>query len=250
MRIRLHPVSEVLTGKLLFPWSDARSVFSGYAKVMASAPDELSVTVGVASMPNGAPVVLMAPFWSGNIEQGQEVITGLQSLGSLLMAGVRPMTCSEIFTLFEASAPSGRYYFQQTRWLPEITAATITSLIEAGNSNTSPFSLVAVQSFHGAPSRIALQDTAFGLRQKHFMAGIVAAWEPADQDNASKHRQWAQDVSQSLASSALPGGYPNLLGPEGHAQIDAAYGSNTDRLRDIKRRFDPENIFAATPFQR
>jgi FAD/FMN-containing dehydrogenase len=247
MQVRLHPVREVLAGKILFPWSDARSVLSGYAKAMASAPDELAVTAGVLSAPDGGPAVFMAPYWSGDMARGQEIIAGLQRLGSPLMAAVGPMACGDVFGLFEASAPSGRHYAQQTRWLPEITPETITDLIAVGSSKTSPFSLVAVQSFHGAPSRVSLRDTAFGIRRKHFLASIVAAWDATDEDDGAKHRRWAQEVSQKLASSALPGGYPNLLGPDEHAQIATAYGSNADRLRDVKRRFDPENVFAATP---
>jgi FAD/FMN-containing dehydrogenase len=247
MHVRLHPVREVLAGKILFPWSDARPVLSGYAKAMASAPDELAVTAAIVSGPDGSPAVLLAPYWSGDMAQGQEIIAGLQRLGSPLMGGVGPMACADVFGLFEPNAPSGRRYAQQTRWLRDITPETITDLIEIGSSKTSTFSLVAVQSFHGAASRVPLQATAFGLRRKHFLASIVAAWDATGEDDDAKHRQWARDVSQKLASSALPGGYPNLLGPDEHAQIDAAYGGNINRLLDVKRRFDPENVFTATP---
>jgi hypothetical protein len=157
------------------------------------------------------------------------------------------MNYEEVFGLFEANSPKGRHYMQQTRWLPTITPEAISVLIEAVESKTSPFSVVAIQSFHGAPTRIALQDTAFGLRKKHFMVQILAAWESTDEDNTSKHRRWARDLSQKLASAAFPGGYPNLLGPDEHPQIVTAYGANTDRLREVKRRFDPDNIFSATP---
>jgi FAD/FMN-containing dehydrogenase len=79
------------------------------------------------------------------------------------------------------------------------------------------------------------------------MVGVVAAWDAADRANAAKHRQWAQDVSNKLTPFALPGGYPNLLGPEEYAQITAAYGYNIDRLREVKRQFDPDSVFTATP---
>jgi hypothetical protein len=247
MHVRLHPVRKVLAGKVLFPWSNARSVLSGYAEMMASAADEFAMTVGVTTGPDGSPAVFMAPYWSGDMVQGHEIMAGLQRLGSPVMADVGPMTCGDVFGLFEASAPAGRYYAQQTRWLAEITPETIANVIAVGGERTSPFSLVALQSFHGAASRISLQSTAFGLRRKHFLASIVAAWEATDRDNGGKHRLWAQDASKKLAFSALPGGYPNLLGPDERVQIAAAYGSNADRLRDMKRRFDAENVFTATP---
>jgi FAD/FMN-containing dehydrogenase len=246
MEIRLHPVQTVLTGKILFPWSDVQSVLNGYTEIMSSAPDELSITVGVGSAPDGSSAVFMAPFWSGDLTQGEQIVANLQGLGTPLLAAVRPTDYDKVFGLFEGSAPAGRYYMQQTRWLPTIIPEVITSLIDAVECKTSPFSLVAVQSFHGAPSRIPLHDTAFGLRRKHFMAGIIVAWTP-DDSNPAKHQQWSRDVSQGLAPYALPGGYPNLLGPDERVQIDAAYGSNIGRLREVKRRFDPDNLFAATP---
>jgi FAD/FMN-containing dehydrogenase len=87
--------------------------------------------------------------------------------------------------------------------------------------------------------------TAFGIRQDHFAVEIVAAWEPED-GNGDRHRAWADAVSAALAPVALPGGYPNLLGPEDHDQIARAYGPNAARLLTIKRHFDPDGVFSAT----
>jgi hypothetical protein len=95
------------------------------------------------------------------------------------------------------------------------------------------------------------QATAVGARNNHILVSIVASWEhngdaPGD-DGDAQHLQWAHAVSQALALHALPGGYPNLLGPDEHPQIAAAYGSNAERLCDAKWRFDPEGLFTATP---
>jgi FAD/FMN-containing dehydrogenase len=64
---------------------------------------------------------------------------------------------------------------------------------------------------------------------------------------AAAHQTWVDKAADSLTPYALPGGYPNLLGPDDHAQITLAYGPNTDRLRAAKARFDPESVFSATP---
>ncbi|WP_084688259.1 BBE domain-containing protein [Paraburkholderia oxyphila] len=121
-------------------------------------------------------------------------------------------------------------------------------LLECGDSRESPLSVFAIQSFHGFPSRLPLHATSFGLRRKHFLASIIAAWDESDDRRGAVHRTWAHNASEKLSSSVLPGGYPNLLGPDERAQIDLAYGENTTRLLGIKRRFDPENVFNATPF--
>jgi FAD/FMN-containing dehydrogenase len=108
-----------------------------------------------------------------------------------------------------------------------------------------PFTVIALHRFHGAATRVPLDATAFGLRREHFLVEIIAAWEPGD--NIAIHRQWAQNLSRALAPAALPGGYPNLLGPEEVDRVALAYGDNIGRLQQVKRRFDPEWIFSATP---
>ena len=75
------------------------------------------------------------------------------------------------------------------------------------------------------------------------MVEIIACWEP-DRSNGAAHRQWAQDLWKSLAPFALPGGYANLLGPNDREQAAAAYGDNAARLRALKRRLDPDRVFA------
>jgi len=111
-----------------------------------------------------------------------------------------------------------------------------------------PFTVIALHRFHGAATRVPLDATAFGLRREHFLVEITAAWEPGD--NIAIHQQWAQNLSRALAPAALPGGYPNLLGPEERDRTAHAYGDNIGRLQQVKRRFDPEWIFSATPLPR
>jgi len=228
-------------------------VLTAFGEIAASAKDALAINVALVCSQDRSPAAVVAPCWSGNIADGKSVMDKLASLGSPSIASIAPMPRSALFNLFEPSAPPGRRYAQQTRWLPGLTDAAVKTLVGIGDGTalprTSPLSVVALQSFHGAPSRVPAGTTAFGLRNKHILVSIVAAWEgkgDAPIDDA-QHRRWAHVVSQALALYALPGGYPNLLGPDEHAQIAAAYGGNAERLCDAKWRFDPEGVFAATP---
>ena len=124
----------------------------------------------------------------------------------------------------------------------------IQTLLRAGDSRTSSFSGVAVHHFHGAATRVPLDDTAFGIRSDHLVVEIVAAWDPADNvDNGAHHRGWADAVYFELGPHSLAGGYPNLIGPAQAGQADAAYGPNANRLLAVKRHYDPCNVFSATP---
>lgn len=91
-----------------------------------------------------------------------------------------------------------------------------------------------------------MTETAFGNRDPHFMIEIIALWEP-DDTRAAEHRAWAGDLAAALDPVALPGGYPNLLGPDEATQIAHAYGSNTERLLAVKRHYDPDHVFRAIP---
>jgi hypothetical protein len=105
--------------------------------------------------------------------------------------------------------------------------------------------MLAVHHLHGAATRIPVEATAFGLRREHYLVEIVSAWDGGTEEAGDCHQQWARSVSDWLAPTALPGGYPNLLGPDDHAQNDLAFGPNIDRLQDVKRRFDPYGSFSA-----
>ena len=124
------------------------------------------------------------------------------------------------------------------------------ALIAAGAARTSPLSAINLHHFHGAAARVPLPATAFGVRQPHFMAEILASWRPADgqdADRAAPHRRWADTTAEQLSPHALPGGYPNLLTADEPERVDHAYGPNAARLIAAKKAYDPGNIFTATP---
>jgi hypothetical protein len=151
-----------------------------------------------------------------------------------------------MLALLDASvdATDGCHWETRTRSLPALTPGAVNAIITAVARKTSPFSMVNFHHAHGAATRIAAEETAFGLRREHFMLEIIAGWKP-DASNGAEHRQWAHDLWESLAPFALPGGYANFLLPRDREQVRAAYGSNGPRLRSLKRHFDPDGVFAS-----
>jgi FAD/FMN-containing dehydrogenase len=246
MRIRLHPVRSVLTALILFPWTEAANVLRRYAEATADAPDELSLTAGLIPKPGGEPMLFLNGVWCGDPALGEPVLDRLGRLGTPAISRIEPMTCADLVGMFDAQVVRGRHYAIQTRWLPELTEDAIDWIAAAGASRTSRYSMIVLHHCHGAPTKVPPRATAFGLRRGHFMIEIVAAWDPRD-GNDEGHRRWARRLSDVLAPGALPGGYPNLLGPDEHEQIARAYGDNLPRLRLVKRRFDPHGFFSAIP---
>lgn len=246
MLIQLHEARHLLAGLIAYPWSEAEAVLSRYAAFAADMPDELGVPAMMTSGPDGQPAITLVPVWNGDKPQGERAMEQLQALGKPQFVHVGPMTYAEILAPIDAQlAEAAHCHWElRTRSLPALMPGAIDAIIKSVAGKTSPHSAVAFHHFHGAATRIPAEAIAFGMRQEHFMVEIIAAWEP-DADDGVAHRRWAQDLWQSLAPFALPGGYANLLGPNDREQAASAYGGNAARLRALKRRFDPDGVFAS-----
>jgi hypothetical protein len=243
MRIRLHAHPRLLTGMILYPWSEAARVLHGYASLLGWAPDTFCAQAGLLSGPDGKPALDLTPLWTGEPAQGEQMMLRLQRLGETSLAQLGWMTYGEMLALFDEHIVDGRHYAMRTRWLPALTPDVIRMLVAAGQERTSALSAIVLHPFRGAAARVPAYATAFGMRQRHFMVEFLAAWRPEEDDGV--HRQWLRDTCQAHEPFSLPGGYANLLGPDAHAQIPHAYGENLARLQDVKRRFDPGRVFTS-----
>jgi hypothetical protein len=246
LRVQLHEIRHMIAGPIVYPLSEAEQMLHRYAAFAAAMPDELDVSVGMTSGPDGQPMLMFLPLWNGDKQQGERIISDFLSLGTPQLAQVGPMTYGDMLAVFDAwvDAADGCHWETRTRSLPALTPDVIDVITRAVADRTSPYSMVNWHHFHGAATRIPAEKIAFGLRHEHFMVEIVAGWKP-DGSNAATHRQWAQDLWEALAPFALPGGYANFLTPHNREQVRDAYGGNGARLTALKRRFDPDGVFAS-----
>jgi hypothetical protein len=247
IRVRLHAVPTLLSGTIVFPWTQAAAVLARLEEFLPDGADELTVQCGVIGGPEGAPVLFVAPTWSGDdAETGDRALAEFGALGKPLVTQLGPTTLPDLLAGIDAMFPFGRHVEIRPRTVPTLNPAVRTALHDAGSAMTSPLSGVSLHSLHGAAARVSTTDTAFGNRDPHLMVETIAIWEPGDAAEP-EHRAWARGLSAGLESEALPGGYPNLLGPDETEQIAHAYGPNADRLLAAKHRFDPDGVFRAIP---
>ncbi len=244
LEYRLHPLTTVLSGMLLYPLGEARTVLRRLNDFMATIPDELTILSGFFQTPEGATVLFLLPLYCGESAAGEQVIAPLRTFGTVLVDRVQSMTYREFIHQWDANAPKGRHYSAKTQSIKGFQPEIIDTLIEQGLPFSSPFSFIALHHFHGAASRVGASETAFALRQDHLMVELIAAWEP--QDDEQRHLQWAQNISRSLAPYALKGGYISLLNPEEQERVRLAFGSNYERLLDLKQKYDPDDVFRST----
>lgn len=244
LRVRLHPVTTVLTGLVAFPWEQAAQVLDGVTQLLAEAPDDLTFQLIVLPAPEGGPMLAITPTWSGDADAGTEVLAAVQRLGTPSMVQIAPVPTSTMLGLGDPFVQGGRHYAIRTTTLAALTPGSVAALVAAGGSRTSPLSMVSIKQFHGAATRVAEGATAVGLRTEHLVVEIIAAWQGGD---GGEHRAWADDLARSLGPYSVPGGYPSLLTADRYEQLAHAYGGNGPRLLAAKTRYDPDGVFTATP---
>ena len=245
MRHRLHEMSAVCSGMLVYPFAEARTVLFHCAELAAFMPDEFSVQVGIASGPDGMPVVMVVPTWCGKPAEGEARLAPFLKLGSLLAGTVSVVPYRALLTAFDSYIVNGRRTFMETCWLPALRSAAIDTFISSMEAAVSAGCAIFTHEFKGAASRVPEEATAFGLRRDHVLVEILAACdERSDTSDDERHWQWARATRHAFDALALPGAYPNLLAPGEQAdRVTQSYGRNARRLVTVKRDYDPDNVF-------
>src|SRR5260370_36361377 len=116
------------------------------------------------------------------------------------------MKFQDLLALFDAQLVEGRHYFLRTRSLAALSPEAISELIAAGNARTSPHTVILWHHFHGRATRIPVGATSFGIRAEHFMVEVICCWDPTSEKKRQHHRQWAADLSKTLAQQTLSDG--------------------------------------------
>lgn len=246
MRIRLHDLPNVVSGMLVFPFSEAKSVLRRYADVAPSMPDELSVQVGAVVGPDGVAVIMLVPTWSGAQGQGDQHIAPLLRLGTLLDNTVDAVRYGTSLSVFDQYAAKGRRTIMETCLLPALDGACVDLLVEAMAKAVSAGCAIFSHEFRGAASRVPVEATAFGLRRDHVRIEIVASFpDRPDRLEERRHQQWVRNTLRAFDTITLPGGYPNLLGSGDTDRAAESLGPNVERLARVKQLYDPGNVFCS-----
>ena len=248
MRLKLHRLPSVRSGLLIYPFSEAKAVLERSADIANSAPDELTVQVGVVHGPDGSPVVLINPTWCGAPEEGEARTAPFSKLGTPLMGADETSSYRQSLTVFDPFIVNGRRNSMDSSWIPVLDSSGVDAFVAAGKSAVSAGCALYTHEFKGAAARVPEEATAFGLRREHVVVEILAAYtDRSDPIEEKRHRQWARATRESFNATALPGGYPNyLVSDDDPDRIAQSYGRNAGRLIKAKRRYDPDNVFRST----
>jgi FAD/FMN-containing dehydrogenase len=252
LELAVHPVGPtVLGGPIFYPGDQAAQVISGWREAMADAPDELSSLINLTAAPplpflpesvHGSRIAVVLACYAGDIDKGEAAVAALRRLGNPIADLLAPIPYVALQQLFDPLLePRGAANYFTSRFLDGVPEAAVNTLVEAhGRSALPPTNCeLHVYRLGGAMSRIGEDSTAFAHRGSPFLLEVTArTQDPADFPAIV---EWARRSREDMSRFGS-GQYVNFTGEEGAER--AAYPPQTyARLAEVKRRYDPDNVF-------
>jgi FAD/FMN-containing dehydrogenase len=249
----LYPIGpEVMLTATFYPAEMAASGMRYFRDFMREAPDELFGLAVLWSMPEGPdfpsdragePVLVFVGVYSGDVEEGKRVMEPLRTFDEPLADLSGPVSWLDAQTFYDEDYPDGMLYYWKSVYLDDVSNEAIEALVDTGVERPSVLSNVDLWYLGGAMEEVAPDSTAFWYRNVEAMIGIEANWKDPAQSDANI--EWARDLVTALQPHASDGSYANFGGFQGDTDNPARkiYGGNYERLVEIKRRYDPDNLF-------
>jgi FAD/FMN-containing dehydrogenase len=247
----LYPVGpEILAGLLVFPIDQAKQVLEKYREFVKSAPEELNIWVVLRKAPplpflsesvHGKEVVVLAVFYAGDIAEGEKLIDPLRSFGDAYGEHIGAQPYAQWQQAFDPLLTPGARNYWKSHNFTKLSDGALDSIIEFAGKLPSPQCEIFIGLIEGAANRVPSDAMAYGHRDAKFVLNVHGRWDEAAQDEACI--AWARAFFEASAPYASAGAYVNFMtGDEGN-RVAAAYGVNYERLKQIKKKYDPENIF-------
>lgn len=249
---RLHPVPPFFGGMTLYPGAAAHEVLDAVVSFGADAPRETGLTAALVSAPPapfvppdlvGAPIVSVAAAHIADPAEGESLLAPLRRLGPVLADTFGATRYVDLQQLFDEGAPHGLQTYTRSDFLGQLDDDAVGRLVAHGTTPSSPMNQVLLRRLGGRIADVPAEDTAFGLRDAEHLLMIVSAWTDPAADRAP-HVDWTRRTWHATRPWAS-GTYVNHLADEGPERVREAYLPQTwTRLTELKRRMDPENVFA------
>ena len=245
-QFRLHEVDSILGGMLILPATP--DIIASFIAEAEAAPEELSTIANVMTAPpmpflpeevHGKLIVMALMVYAGKTGEGERVIAPFRALAAPLAHMLRPMKYPEIYPPKE----SGYHPVaaNRTMFVDSIDRALAEMILDHLRASTGSMAVAQLRVLGGAMARIPADATAFAHRESRILVNVATLYEKPEEK--ATHEAWVTDFATALRQDD-GGAYVNFLGDEGEARIRAAYpGSTWDRLRRVKAKYDPNNLF-------
>ncbi|QRM56433.1 FAD-binding oxidoreductase [Sinorhizobium sp. BG8] len=249
--LKLHEVGpQVTAGLVVYPFADAKSVLQQYRQALENAPDELTCWAVMRQAPplpflpaewHGKEILVLAMCHCGDLQTGERETAALRSIGTPIADVVGPSPFAGWQQAFDPLlAPGARNYWKSHDFM-ELSDATIDILLDAVRNLPGPECEIFIGHVGGVAGRIAADSTAFPQRSSHFVMNVHARWREPEMDQACIG--WARKLFEAAKPYSAGTAYINFMPSDEVDRVEAAYGANYRRLAEIKRRYDPQNLF-------
>jgi FAD/FMN-containing dehydrogenase len=245
-QFRLHEVNNILGGMLFLPATP--DMIASFIAEAESAPEELSTIANIMPAPpmpflpadyHGKLLIMAMLVYAGEAEAGERAIAPFRALATPIVDMVKPMSYPEIYPPEEGTyhpIAAGR-----TMFLDKIDHSVAETILQFLPTSTGSMAVAQLRVLGGAMARVSADATAFAHRTSRIMVNVAALYERLEEK--ATHEAWVEDFAAALQQGDR-GAYVNFLSNEGEARVRAAYPGRTwDRLRTIKARYDPTNLF-------
>jgi FAD/FMN-containing dehydrogenase len=249
---QLHPVTTVFAGPMAWDQKHARTIMQRYREFLPHAPQDLGAFVGLKKIVSGAPfpqelwgkrICLLMSCYNGPEEAGRKALAPLlEELPEPWLNWMGMMPYPAVQSMFDGLYPKGMQWYWRGDFVKALPDAAIDTHLEQAAKTPSELSLMHLYPIDGAVHRVGKGDTAWNCRDATWSM-VIAGIDPSPQ-KAEAITQWTKAYWEAVHPFDLGGAYPNfMMDDEGEARLAVTYGGNYARLADVKKKYDPANIF-------
>jgi len=250
LEFRLHPLRDIYGGPMFFEVTDAAAVLRFFREFIADAPRAFGgfpawqIAPPLPFIPearHGETFLAFVACWAGPLEQGEAILKPLHDVAPVVAEHVGPMAYPALSSAFDALVPAGLQHYWKANFVRELSDAAIEQHLAFGPRVPTVNSTVHIYPINGACHEVASEATAFAYRDANFAPVIAGMWPDPSQNAANI--AWVRDYYAATAPLSEEGGYINFMAGDDQDRIRANYRGNYARLVEVKRTYDPDNLF-------
>ena len=246
----LHAVKDIYVGLFFYEIEETRALFQFFREFIKDAPTTYGAFPAFQIAPplefipperHGDTFCAAVVAWTGPLEQGEAAMKPFRELAPVVAEMVGPMPYPVLNSAFDALFPKGIRSYWKGSFVGDLTDAAIEAHVVHGPKVPEVSATMHLYPINGACHEVGPDETAFGYRNATFSAVIVCAWQDPAAD--VQRIQWVKDYYNAIAPYGEAGGYINFMSDDDQAKAKDNYGRNYARLTQVKRAYDPDNLF-------
>lgn len=251
LQLALHEVSrDLLVGQVIYPIAKAGNMLRFFREYMAEAPNQFQCYPFMFRVPpiepfpqetHGQPVLNFVLFHGD--PEAEDFVQPIRDLGEPILDFVSVTPYVEVQQTFDSSLPAGNRYYSKSQELADLTDEAIDTVVEHVTDMRGEFTAAYFSPNGGVIAEVAGDATAYGSREASYDFHCLAGWTAAEADG--NVMSWASDLNDAMAEHSTGGVYVNLIADDEDDRVPEAYGQHYQRLRELKRGWDPTNLFSS-----